>query len=88
MGASEGSCDASLSLPSSSNCSFSQGGGSKPLLSLRSALTVALFPPLDVEEANVLGILLDELFAWLDVVSHEVHERLLGGDRIVDRDLQ
>src|SRR4051794_26309596 len=42
--------------------------------------------PLDVEELDVLGVLLDELATRLDRVAHQHGERAVGGGRIFDVD--
>ena len=42
----------------------------------------------DIKETHVLGVLLDEAAAALDVVAHQGGEDLVGGGRVVDRDLQ
>src|SRR4051794_15604962 len=42
----------------------------------------------DVEEADVLGVLLDEALARLDVVTHERGEHLVGDRGLLDRDLE
>src|SRR5688500_13660929 len=44
--------------------------------------------PLDVEESDVAGVLLDEVLAGLHLVPHQIGERLLDarGRRLVDGD--
>src|SRR5919199_615045 len=42
----------------------------------------------DVEEADVLGVALDERAAALDVLTHENGEHLVGGRRVLEGDLQ
>src|SRR5919106_266120 len=42
----------------------------------------------DVEEAHVLGVLLDEVTTGLDVVTHEGREDLVGDRRVRLRDLE
>src|SRR5471032_1226150 len=50
--------------------------------SLRRGLT------LDVEEANVAGVALDEAAATLDVLAHQDREDLVGGSSVVEGDLE
>src|SRR5881275_675568 len=41
----------------------------------------------DVEEADVLGVALDELAARLDVLAHQDREQVVGLRGVVERDL-
>src|SRR5205807_1447917 len=42
----------------------------------------------DIEIGNREGVLLDELAARLDLISHERHEDIVGGERVLDLHLQ
>src|SRR6266568_7843967 len=58
---------------------------------LPSSMVVSLIcspPPLDIEEANVLGVRLDEVAAKLHIIAHQDRAHLVGDRRLLQLDLE